>query len=52
MVTLLTCLSKTDKTTLLAALWSRLREGGSFAGQALKTARAVVVSEEPLELLR
>ncbi|HMF18351.1 MAG TPA: AAA family ATPase [Gemmataceae bacterium] len=49
-VTLLTSIGKTGKTTLLAALLSRLRVGGSFAGQDLVAGRAAVVSEEPLQL--
>ncbi|HEV3144777.1 MAG TPA: AAA family ATPase [Gemmataceae bacterium] len=49
-VTLLTSLWKAGKTTLLAALLSRLREGGSFAGQPLSAGRAAVVSEEPLDM--
>jgi hypothetical protein len=43
---LLTGQWKCGKTTLLAALLSRLGAGGDFAGQALAAGKAVVVSEE------
>ena len=49
-VTLLTSLWKSGKTTLVSVLLSRLREGGTFAGQALRPGRALVVSEESAQL--
>jgi hypothetical protein len=45
-VTLLTSLWKSGKTTLLSVLLSRLRQGGTFAGQPLRPGKALVVSEE------
>ena len=46
-VTLLTSQWKTGKTTLLAILLSRLREGGTLLGRTLRPGRAAIVSEEP-----
>src|SRR5436190_1387893 len=45
-VTLLTSPPKAGKTTLTAALLSRLGAGGTLAGQAVAPGKAVVVSEE------
>jgi AAA domain len=45
-VTLLTSQWKAGKTTLMSILLSRLREGGTLAGQAVRPGRAAVVSEE------
>jgi hypothetical protein len=47
-VTLLTSQWKSGKTTLVSVLLSKLKDGGTFAGQALRPGRAVVVSEEPV----
>ncbi len=49
-VTLLTSLWKSGKTTLLSVLLSRLKTGGELAGLPVRSARAVVVSEESPEL--
>jgi hypothetical protein len=46
-LTLLTSLWKAGKTTLLALLLARRRQGGSVAGFAVKPGKTVVVSEEP-----
>jgi hypothetical protein len=48
-ITLLTSLWKSGKSTLLATLLARMKEGGQFGGKALKAGRAVVVSEETRE---
>ncbi|HKA08360.1 MAG TPA: AAA family ATPase [Gemmataceae bacterium] len=44
--TLLTSFWKSGKTTLVSVLLSKLAAGGTFAGQAVKPGRAVVVTEE------
>jgi hypothetical protein len=49
-VTLLTSQWKSGKTTLVAVLLSRLRQGGTFAGQPLRPGKALVVSEESADL--
>jgi hypothetical protein len=49
-LTLLTSLWKSGKTTLLATLLSRLRSGGELLGLPVRAARALVLSEETLEL--
>jgi hypothetical protein len=49
-LTLLTSLWKTGKTTLISVLLSKLRQGGTFAGQALQAGRALIVSEESYDL--
>jgi hypothetical protein len=49
-VSLLTSLWKSGKTTLLSVLLSRLKTGGELAGLPVRAGRAVVVSEEPPEL--
>jgi hypothetical protein len=46
MATLLTSQWKAGKTTLIAALLARLKEGGQFAGLALRPGKAVILSEE------
>src|SRR5262245_60558615 len=45
-VTLLTSQWKAGKTTLLAVLLSKWRQGGQLAGLDVRPARAFVVSEE------
>ena len=45
-VTLLVSQWKSGKTTLVAALLSRLRAGGLFLGQTLQRGKAAVISEE------
>lgn len=45
-VTLLTSTSKSGKTTLTAVLLGKLAAGGQFAGLALASGRALVVTEE------
>src|SRR5262245_41402410 len=45
-LTLLTSLWKSGKTTLLAILLSRLKEGGELLGLPVRPARALVLSEE------
>jgi hypothetical protein len=45
-VTSLTSLWKAGKSTLVAALLSRLKQGGVFAGFPLRSGRAVVLTEE------
>jgi hypothetical protein len=45
-VTLFTSLWKTGKTTLLTGLLQQFAAGGTFIGQAVSPARALVVSEE------
>jgi len=42
----LTSQSKSGKTTLVAALLARLKEGGTFAGLGLRPGKAVIISEE------
>jgi hypothetical protein len=49
-LTLLTSLWKSGKTTLLALLLSRRKQGGSLAGLAVKAGKTLVVSEEPQAL--
>jgi hypothetical protein len=49
-LTLLTSQWKAGKTTLLALLLSRRKQGGQLAGLAVAPGKSVVVSEEPLEL--
>jgi hypothetical protein len=46
MTTLLTSQWKTGKTTLAAALLARMKEGGEFAGLALRPGKAIIISEE------
>jgi hypothetical protein len=46
MTTLLTSQAKSGKTTLIAALLARLKDGGQFAGLDLRAGKAVIVSEE------
>jgi AAA domain-containing protein len=46
MVTLLTSQWKSGKTTMIAALLARMKEGGMFAGLPLRPGRAVILSEE------
>jgi hypothetical protein len=48
-LTLLTGLWKAGKTTLVSALLARLVTGGTLAGLPVRSGRAVVVSEEPIE---
>jgi hypothetical protein len=45
-ITLLVSQWKAGKTTLVAALLSRLRKGGSFIGRTLQSGTALVISEE------
>src|SRR2546422_167373 len=45
-ITLLTSIWKCGKTTLIAALLSRMGAGGTLAGQAVAAGKAVIVSEE------
>jgi hypothetical protein len=45
-ITLLTSQWKSGKTTLVSVLLSRLKTGGQLAGRALKSTRAVVITEE------
>src|SRR5262245_51889749 len=49
-LTLLTSLWKSGKTTLLAHLLARRRQGGEFLGLAVAPGISVVVSEEPRDL--
>lgn len=49
-VTLLTGQWAWGKTTLMAVLLSRLKSGGDLAGQRLTAGRAIVISEESLEV--
>src|SRR5262245_60821532 len=49
-VTLLTSQWKCGKTTLLSILLARLMAGGLLAGLAVRTGRAVIVSEEGPDL--
>jgi hypothetical protein len=49
-LTLLTSLWKSGKTTLLSVLLARLAAGGALLGQAVRPARALVLSEENLAL--
>jgi hypothetical protein len=49
-LTLLTSLWKSGKTTLLAILLARLKDGGQLLGLPVRAARALVVSEEDLML--
>jgi hypothetical protein len=49
-LTLLTSLWKSGKTTLLSVLLARLRAGGELLGQAVRPARALVLSEENMTL--
>jgi hypothetical protein len=49
-ITQLTSLWKSGKTTLLAVLLDRMREGGMLIGQPVEKARVVVLSEESEEL--
>jgi hypothetical protein len=51
-VTLLTSLWKAGKTTLIAILLDRLRDGGVLGGRSLLPGRAVVLSEESRDLWR
>src|SRR5688572_19719856 len=51
-VTLLTSQWKAGKTTLLSLLLARLKGGGEVGGLTVQPARAVVVTEEPLDLWR
>jgi hypothetical protein len=53
LITLLTGLWKSGKTTLLAVLLARLKAGGTLAGRTVAPGKAVVVSEEgPVEWAR
>jgi hypothetical protein len=52
MITLLTSLPKSGKTTLLAILLAKLRAGGELAGEPVRAAKAVVLSEEARSLWR
>jgi hypothetical protein len=49
-LTLLTSLWKSGKTTLLAHLLARRRQGGDFLGLAVSSGVSLVVSEEPRDL--
>jgi hypothetical protein len=49
-ITLLTGMWKGGKTTLIAVLLDRLRNGGMIGGKAVRAGRAVVVSEEGTDL--
>jgi hypothetical protein len=49
-LTLLTSLWKSGKTTLLAILLARLKDGGELLGQAVRPDRALVLSEEKITL--
>jgi hypothetical protein len=49
-LTLLTSVWKSGKTTLLSVLLSRMRQGGTFAGQTLRPGEAFVVTEESSQL--
>src|SRR5216683_5358056 len=51
-VTLLTSLWKAGKTTLIAILLDRLRDGGVLGGRTLLPGRAVVLSEESRDVWR
>jgi hypothetical protein len=46
-ITLLTSQWKSGKTTLVAVLLSKLKGGGTLAGQAVRPCNAAVISEEP-----
>ena len=50
MVSLLTSLSKSGKTTLVSILLATMREGGVLAGKAVAKCKALVVSEEAPEV--
>src|SRR5438552_862674 len=45
-LTLLTSLRKSGKTTLLAVLLARLKDGGELLGMPVRPAKALVLSEE------
>src|SRR5437899_518890 len=45
-LTLLTSLWKSGKTTLLAVLLARMRDGGQLLGMPVRCAKALVLSEE------
>ena len=49
-LTLLTSLWKTGKTTLLAVLLARMKDGGELFGLPVRPARALVLSEESPDL--
>src|SRR5437879_5496618 len=49
-LTLLTSLWKSGKTTLLSVLLSRLKDGGELLGLPVRPARALVLSEEDVDL--
>src|SRR5262249_4028682 len=49
-LTLLTSLWKSGKTTLLAHLLARRRQGGDFLGLAVTPGVSLIVSEEPRDL--
>ena len=49
-MTLLTSLWKAGKTTLLSMLLSRRHQGSTLAGLPVKPGKAIVISEEPLQL--
>jgi hypothetical protein len=51
-LTLLTSLWKSGKTTLLSVLMSRMKAGGVLLGQPVRPARALVISEENVDLWR
>jgi hypothetical protein len=51
-ITLLTSLAKSGKTTLVSVLLDKMRSGGALAGRPVRAGRAVIVSEEDLQLWR